>query len=286
MLFHLLKCLLAVTRSDHCISFPLKITRDEPVPTDGTPRTQALRLEVYVWPLLTDYRLGSPIQVIQVHFMGQWCAESCQRPGSVILALIETAVDERLDTPTLGVEQRCDGQPNQKGNDLRHIEENKGAQGIVQRTRQSQHGGQRGDQQQQHIVQDKSCCDDADPQGRPLELLALNRSTDGAGSHLPREAHVHLFLLYLLDSLGRSRWALSFLFCSWDLQSFPQTPQDFGRIREMRKDFHRFYSYTEGRNLLQISSLSLSSLSLPVSPSCARRDEQYAEFIEYVRRAV
>jgi hypothetical protein len=47
-----------------------------------------------------------------------------------------------------------------------------------------------------------------------------------------------------------------------------------------------FFWYTEGRNQNQISSLSLSSLSLPVSPSCARRDEQYAEFFEYLRRAV
>ncbi len=32
---------------------------DEIVPGDGTQRTQALRLEVYVWPMLTDYRHGT-----------------------------------------------------------------------------------------------------------------------------------------------------------------------------------------------------------------------------------
>src|SRR5947209_6247015 len=49
-------------------------------------------------------------------------------------------------------------------------------------------------------------------------------------------------------------------------------PRIFGRTREMRKDFHRFFWYTEGRYQKQISSLSLSSLSLPVSPSCERRN--------------
>jgi len=32
---------------------------DEIVPGDGTPRTQALRLDVYVWPMITDYRHGT-----------------------------------------------------------------------------------------------------------------------------------------------------------------------------------------------------------------------------------
>lgn len=46
----------------------------------------------------------------------------------------------------------------------------------------------------------------------------------------------------------------------------------------MRKDFNRFFWYTEGRNQKQISSLSLSSLS----QEGERRDEQYAEFFEYL----
>jgi hypothetical protein len=32
---------------------------DEIVPGDGTPKTQVLRLELYVWPMITDYRHGT-----------------------------------------------------------------------------------------------------------------------------------------------------------------------------------------------------------------------------------
>ncbi len=44
-------CLVTEFRSD-------QLSWDEIVPGDGIQRTQALRLEVYVWPMLTDYRHG------------------------------------------------------------------------------------------------------------------------------------------------------------------------------------------------------------------------------------
>ncbi len=45
-------CLVTEFRSDQLSWYDI-------VPGDGTPRTQALRLDVYVWPMLTDYRHGT-----------------------------------------------------------------------------------------------------------------------------------------------------------------------------------------------------------------------------------
>ena len=45
-------CLVTEFRSD-------QLVWDEIVPGDGTPKTQALRREVYVWPMITDYRHGT-----------------------------------------------------------------------------------------------------------------------------------------------------------------------------------------------------------------------------------
>jgi hypothetical protein len=45
-------CLVTEFRSD-------QLAWDDIVPGDGPPRTQALRLDVYVWPMLMDYRHGT-----------------------------------------------------------------------------------------------------------------------------------------------------------------------------------------------------------------------------------
>ena len=45
-------CLVTEFRSDQLAWYDV-------VPGDGTPRTQALRIDVYVWPMITDYRHGT-----------------------------------------------------------------------------------------------------------------------------------------------------------------------------------------------------------------------------------
>ncbi len=45
-------CLVTEFRSD-------QLEWDDIVPGDGTPRTQALRLDVYIWPMIMDYRHGT-----------------------------------------------------------------------------------------------------------------------------------------------------------------------------------------------------------------------------------
>jgi len=45
-------CLVTEFRSD-------QLAWDDIVPGDSPPRTQVLRLDVYIWPMITDYRHGT-----------------------------------------------------------------------------------------------------------------------------------------------------------------------------------------------------------------------------------
>ncbi len=45
-----------------------QLSWDDLVPADGTPKAQALRLDVYVWPLITDYRHGTAKLLVRFPF--------------------------------------------------------------------------------------------------------------------------------------------------------------------------------------------------------------------------